>query len=155
MARRIVFVQNAGFQADPQSRLFVDQWVDIDWKHKVFENSWTGEIAGGGPSYEVGFLDPYSSTISEHGVIRGEEDIAWLRSAIDDRHPESGPMELVARIHQLRLARDGRKGFEIEVLTGPDAEPLLSAAKREQAIGKFKAFLRFVPFAVAFLWLFS
>jgi len=89
MARRIIFVQNAGFQTDPQSSLYVDQWIDIDWKHKVFENSWTGEIAGGGPTYEVGFFNPYFSKINERGVMRGAEDIAWLRSAIDDRHPDS------------------------------------------------------------------
>ena len=152
MARRIVFAQNAGFHNDPQSRLFVDQWIDLDWQHKVFTNSWTGEMKGAGPSYEVGFLDHYSGRISEHGVIRAPDDIAWLRSAIDDRQPSSAPFKLVARIHQLGLIRDGKKGFEIEVLTGDDAEALTRAAKREQAIATFKEVWWLVPIGIGVLW---
>ena len=147
-----MFVRNAGFHSDPQSRLFIDQWIDIDWKHKVFADSWSGELSGSGPTYEVGFIDPYSPKISEHGIIQGGEDIAWLRSAIDHRRWDEGPMKLVARIHQLKLRRDGYEGFEVEVLTGDDADALIKAAKRDRAIETFKEVWWLIPIGLGILW---
>lgn len=152
MARRIVYAENAGFHTDPQARLFVDQWIEIDWKHKVFIDSWTGDIEGAGPSYEVGFTDPHSSKITEHGVIRDVSDIAWLRSAVDKRGPESGPMQIVSRIHQLGVKRGGKTGFEIEVLTGDDAAMLLKKAKRASALQILKEIWWLIPVGIAFLW---
>jgi hypothetical protein len=138
MARGIVYAQNAGFHTNPQSRLFVDQWIEIDWKHKVFIDRWTGDVEGLGPSHEVGFTDPYSSKIIQHGVIRDADDIAWLRSAVDHRGPQAGPMQIVSRIHQLGVLRDGKTGFEIEVLTGDDAATMLKKAKQTSAIATLK-----------------
>lgn len=137
MARRIIFAQNAGFYGNAEDKLSVDQWVDIDWKHKVFFGG-TGEMQGAGPSYAVGLHTSVTNSIIEYGVIKNAEDRDWLQGAIDSSMVPGKPTQVLARIHQLGLRRDEGKGFTIEVLTGEDAEDQINKWKRENAIATLK-----------------
>lgn len=161
MARRIVYAKNAGYYSDRETALWIDRWVEIDCKDKVFVDQWSGDVAVEQPSYLVGlpsrsFEGDYP-TILEYGRIEGEDDIAWLRQAayrstVEGTMRVETPVPVVARIHQIKLRRDGYEGFEVEVLTGEDADALTKAAKRDQTIATFKEVWWLIPIGIGVLW---
>lgn len=161
MARRIVFAQNESFYGMAEEKLFVDQWIAIDWKHTIFIENWTGDMAHQRPSYKVGLACPRyeegSSGIIEYGSINDPDDIAWLRGATHGSNMAGGVRveevtDVLARVHQLGLRRDGRKGFEVEVLTGSDARDQINQDKREQALENLKTYWWLLPVGAAVLW---
>lgn len=92
-----------------------------------------------------------------YGQIDDVEDIAWLkqvayRSTMEGNIRVETPVPIVARIHQLKLRRDGYEGFEVEVLTGDDAKALIKAAKREEAIATLKEVWWLIPIGIGVLW---
>ncbi len=165
MARRIVYAEKSGFHSDGEFEraLFVDRWIDIDWKPKVFVDNWTGDVASAPPSYKVGLasrtVEGDQPTLLEYGTIKNTEDVAWVKGATHGSYM-AGAVQVeevtavVARVHQIGLRRDGRRGFEIEVLTGEDAKTLIHRAKREQAIATFKEVWWLVPIGIGILWWF-
>lgn len=161
MARRIVYAQNAGYLHDRDTALWIDRWVEIDCKEKVLVDRWSGDVAVEPPSYIVGLpsrsFEDDRPTIMEYGRVNDAEDIAWLkqvayRSRMEGSMRVETPAPIVARIHQLKLRRDGYEGFEVEVLTGGDAESLTKAAKREQSIATFKEVWWLIPMGLLVLW---
>lgn len=127
-------------------------------------DSWSGDVAFQEPSYLVGLpsrtFEGDRPTILEYGRIEDAEDIAWLKQAVYRSTMEGNirvetPVPVVARIHQLKMRRDGYSGFEVEVLTGDDAEALTKAAKREQAIATFKEVWWLIPIGIGVLWFMS
>lgn len=163
MARRIVYAEKSGFHGDGEYErtLVVDRWIDIDWKPKVFVESYTGDIASAPPTYKVGLasrtFEGDQPTLLEYGTIKNPEDIAWVKGATHGSYMAGSIQveevkDVVARVHQIGLRRDGRQGFEIEVLTGGDAKTLIDKAKREQAIATFKEVWWLVPIGLGILW---
>ena len=161
MARRIVYAKNAGYWSDRKTALWIDRWVEIDCKDKVFVDDWSGDVAMADPTYLVGLpsrsFEGDRPTIMEYGRIEGAEDIAWLKQAVYRSTMEGAvevrtPVTIVARIHQLNLRRDGYEGFEVEVLTGPDAEALTKAAKREEMIATLREVWWLIPIGIGVLW---
>ena len=62
MSRRILFVEDVTYNGKSEDMLSVDQWVDIDWKHKVFFDE-GGQMKGAGPSYNVGLHTSVTNSI--------------------------------------------------------------------------------------------
>ena len=161
MARRIVYATNAGYYSDRETALWIDRWVEIDCKDKVFVDQWSGDVAIEQPSYLVGLpnrtFEGERPTIMEYGRIEDDDDIAWLkqaayRSTMERTVEVQTPVPVVARIHQLKVRRDGYEGFEVEVLTGDDAEALTRAAKREEMIATLKEVWWLIPIGIGLLW---
>ncbi|WP_374295985.1 hypothetical protein [Sphingomonas sp.] len=163
MARRIVYAEKSGFHSNSEFEraLFVDRWIEIDWKPKVFIDSWTGDVESAPPSYKVGLasrtFEGNHPTLLEYGTIKNPEDVAWVKGATHGSYMAGSVRveevkDVVVRVHQIGLQRDGRQGFEIEILTGEDAKTLIDKAKREQAIGTFKEVWWLVPIGIAVLW---
>ena len=161
MARRVVYAKNAGYCSDRETALWIDRWVEIDCKDKVFVDRWSGDVAIEQPSYLVGLpslsFEDDRPTIMEYGRIEDAEDIAWLkqaayRSTMEGNIRVETPVPIVARIHQLKLRRDGYEGFEVEVLTGDDAEALTKAVKREEVIATLKEVWWLIPIGIGVLW---
>ena len=161
MARRIVYAKNAGYFSDRETALWIDRWVESDCEDTVFVDQWSGDVAIEPPSYLVGLpsrtFEGDRPTIMEYGRIEDSDDIAWLkqvayRSAMEGTVQVQTPVPMVARIHQLKLRRDGYEGFEVEVLTGGDAEALTKAAKREEALATLKEVWWLFPIGVGVLW---
>lgn len=161
MARRIVFARNDSFYGEAEERLFVDQWIAIDWKPTVFVDSWTGDMAHQQPSFKVGLpshsFEDGSPCILQYGVINDPEDISWLRGATHGSYMAGGVMvdevtDVLARVHQLGLRRDGYKGFEVEVLTGNDARDQITRDKREQVQANLKDYWWLPPLVLGVLW---
>ena len=136
----------------------IDRWIEIDWRPKVFVDRRTGDRLSGPPSFRVGVRsrafahDP--SAMSEYGIVKDAEDIAWLKQATD-RARARRPFPVISRVHQLELDRDGRKGFAIEVLTGDDAKDRIDKAKRERAIATVIHMWWLIVPGIFGLWLFS
>jgi hypothetical protein len=161
MARRIVYAKDAGYHPDRETALWLDRWVEIDCKDKVFVDQWSGDVVIEEPCYLVGLpsrsFEGDRPTILEYGQIENAEDIAWLkqaayRSTMEGNLKVTTPVPIVARIHQLKLRRDGYEGFEIEVLTGDDAQALIKAAKREEVIATLKEVWWLIPIGIGVLW---
>ncbi|WP_324073876.1 MAG: hypothetical protein RSE14_11745 [Erythrobacter sp.] len=161
MARRIVYAKNTRFYPDRETALWIDRRVEIDCKDKVFVDRWSGDVAIQQPSYLVGLssrsFEDDRPTIMGYGQIDDVEDIAWLkqvayRSTMEGNIRVETPVPIVARIHQLKLRRDGYEGFEVEVLTGDDAKALIKAAKREEAIATLKEVWWLIPIGIGVLW---
>ncbi|MFN3337797.1 MAG: hypothetical protein ACK42I_09900, partial [Thermomicrobium sp.] len=74
MARRIIFAHNSGFCRDDKRALYIDRWIEIDWKYKVFVDSWTGDMASEPPSYKVGLpsrtFEGDFPTLLEYGTVK-------------------------------------------------------------------------------------
>ena len=126
MARRIVYAKNTGYASDRETALWIDRWIEIDCKDKVLIDQWSGDVAIEPPSYLVGLpsrtFEGDRPTIMEYGRIEDSDDIAWLkqvayRSAMEGTVPVQMPVPMVARIHHLKLRRDGYEGLEVEALT--------------------------------------
>lgn len=161
MARRIVYAKYTGYYSDRNTVLWIDRPVEIDLRDTVLVDRWSGDIAIEKPSYLVGLpmaaLDSGRPTIMEYGRIEDAGDIAWLKQAAYRSSLEGGikvetSVPVLARVHQLNLRRDNYEGFEVEVLTGDDAEALIKAAKRMEAIATFKEVWWLIPLAVVIGW---
>lgn len=156
MARRIVYAEHSGSSHDDGRALFIDRWVVVDWKPKVFVNDGTGDRISGPPSFRVGvpsrtFVSE-PSAMREYGRVKDPEDIAWLKQATTRAH---APVRVLSRVHQLELDRDGRHGFAIEVLTGDDAKDRIDKAKRDRAIATVIDMWWLIVPGIFGLWLFS
>lgn len=163
MARRIVYAEESGFHSDGEHEraLFVDRVIDIDWKPKVFFDSWTADVTIAPPSYKVGLasrtFEGNNPTLLEYGTIKNPEDLAWVKGATHGSYMAGSVhveevKDVVVRVHQIGLRHHGRQGFEIEILTGEDAKVLIDKAKREQAIATFKEVWWLVPIGIGILW---
>ncbi len=163
MARRIVYVEKSGFHSDGEFEraLFVDRWVEIDWKPKVLVDSWTGDVASAPPTYKVGLpsraFEGNHPTLLEYGTIINPEDAAWVKGATHGSYMAGSIQvaevkDVVVRVHQIGLRRNSRPGFEVEILTGEDAKILIDKAKREQAFSTFKEIWWLVPIGIGVVW---
>lgn len=158
MARRIIFTQRSGIH--DAGSLFIDQWVDIDWKDKLLIDEWTGDAVSQQASYQVGIFqksfEDDRPTLLEYGTIAGPEDVAWIKQATQStaRVTRVGdmPRDLIARIHQLEVEKDDRKGFTIEVLTGDDAKAQIQRGRNEQLLENFKEMWWLIPIAIVLGW---
>lgn len=156
MARRIVYAEHSGTSRDGGRALFIDRWVEIDWRPKLFVDRRTGDKISGPPSFRVGVPsrafanDP--SAMREYGIVKDAEDVAWLKQAT---HRARQPVPVISRVHQLELDRNGRAGFAIEVLTGDDAKDKIDKAKRERTLEALIDLWWLFPPAILGLWLFS
>lgn len=134
MARRILFVRSTSYYRDPDIELFVDAFVDVDWKLRMAIDDWTGDVETAPPTYKVRPREPYPSEYNEYGVLSEPADIQWLNSAMTKpAHDHSyKSITLLARVNQLGVANSkGDKGFNIEVLTSKDAESLIANERQE------------------------
>ena len=161
MARKIIYAKSTGYASDSKTALWIDRQVEIDYKDKLYVDQWSGDVAIGSPTYIVGLpqkeYEAKSMTILEYGQIEGPDDIEWLKqvayqSTMDGPIEVQTPELVISRIHQLDLRRDGSDGFEVEVLTGDDADTMLRIAKREQVIATFKDIWWAIPIGLAALW---
>lgn len=158
MARRIVYAEHSGPLRDSGRALFIDRWIEIDCREKLFLDRRTGDMLSGPPSFRVGVPsrvfanDP--SAMREYGIVKDPEDVAWLKQATH-RAWARQPVPMVSRVHQLELNRDGRKGFAVEVLTGDDAKEKIDKAKRERTLEAVIELWWLFPPAIFGLWLFS
>lgn len=158
VARRIIYAEQSGSSRDSSRALFIDRWVEIDWRPKLFLDGRTGDGISGPPSFRVGVpgrafaQDP--SAMCEYGIVKDAEDIAWLKQATD-RERARRPAPVISRVHQLELDRDGRPGFAIEVMTGEDAKDRIDKAKRERAIATVIDLWWLIVPGIFGLWLFS
>jgi len=161
MARRIVYAKNTGYASARETALWIDRWIEIDCKDKVLIDQWSGDVAIEPPNYLVGLpsraFDDDRPNLIEYGQIENAEDIAWLsqavyRSTMEGTMEVRTPVPTVSRIHRLRITRDGWEGFEVEVLTGDDAESLTKAAKREEALATLKEVWWLFPIGLGVLW---
>lgn len=138
--------------------MFIDRWVEIDWRPKLFVDSRTGDRISGPPSFRVGVPsrafanDP--SAMREYGIVKDAEDVAWLKQATH-RTRARQPVPVISRVHQLELDRNGRAGFAIEVLTGDDAKDKIDKAKRERTIATLIDMWWLIVPGIFGLWLFS
>ncbi len=159
MARRIVFAEEYGFHNGSEfgGALFIDQFIAIDWKHKIALDSWSDDVAIAPPSFIVGLTLGFPTISREYGIIKNAEDVAWLKGATHGSYlAESVLVEevkyVIGRIHQLGLRRDDIKGFEIEVFTGEDAKALIDKTNRRQALAKLKEVWPAIPLGIGFIW---
>ena len=136
--------------------MFIDRWVEIDWRPKFFLDRRTGDRISGPPSFRVGVpsraFANNPSAMREYGIVKDADDVAWLKQATDRA---CQPLLVISRVHQLDLDREGRNGFAIEVMTGDDAKDRLDKAKRERAIATLIDMWWLIVPGIFGLWLFS
>lgn len=163
MARRVLYAQRSGYHSDSHfsNTIFLDRWIEVDWKHKVYVDAWSGDAYHKKPSFAVGTPQTDygggGSTLTEYGVIKEPEDVSWLTQAthgsyIANEESISEVKDVVARIHQTGLRRDGKEGFEVEVLTGEDAKVLINRDKRAHALQLFKELWWVLAAVIIYFW---
>lgn len=158
MARRIVYAERTGSSRDNGRALFIDRWIEIDCREKVFVDRRTGDRISGPPSFRVGVPsrafanDP--SAMREYGIVKDPEDVAWLKQAAH-RAWARRPVPVISRVHHLELERNGRKCFAVEVFTADDAKEKIDKAKRERAIATLIDMWWLIVPGIFGLWLFS
>ena len=137
MARRILFVEQTFSFRDPEKELFVDAWVEVDWKIRMAVDQWTGDVETAPPTYRVRPIEPDPSEMNSYGVISEPEEVDWLAQAMTkprDDHSYKAK-KIIARVSQLGVkGPEGKRGFTIEVLTGVDAERFVTAEKSIEII---------------------
>ena len=117
--------------------LAIDDWLEVHWRMKLYSDQWTGDGQLFPATYEVTrFGGDQNNSIHIYGRLRDDQDKQWLEKAVQTPPSEYYAIKHVARVHELGLEDpESRRGlFKIEVLTGPDRDALVNAAKREEGL---------------------
>lgn len=155
MARRILFVEQTNIARDPDKELFVDAWVEVDWKVRMALDDWTGEAAFAPPTYKVRPIERYPSEFNEYGMISDAEEVAWLAKAMTKPRGDHSyeATKIIARVNELGVKNaEGHRGFKIEVMTGHDASSFIAAEKRDQLTSFAKSHWWQIGLGLLALW---
>jgi hypothetical protein len=76
MVCRILFVETTSLYIEPERDLFIDAWVQVDWKMRMAIDEWSGDIETAPPSYKVRPHHSHSSEFDEYGVLSDPVEVA-------------------------------------------------------------------------------
>lgn len=129
MARRMVYAE----AEDPEwvrtrYALQIDDYLDVHWKLPIAIDDWSGDVSVAEPGYEITLRgDVPRGPLQVYGRLANAEDIEWLNKAV-----RADPKKrVIARVNEVQTARSGARlvGFQIELLTGLDAQRLEDAER--------------------------
>jgi hypothetical protein len=152
LARRLVFAE----AEDPEwvrtrYSLQVDDYVEVHWKLPMAIDDWSGEVSVADPGYEITLRGELpAGPLQVYGRLANAEDLEWLSKAV-----RADPKKrLIARVNEVQTGRpNGRlTGFQIEVLTGPDAQSLEDAERLRRNLQFLRQYWWVVVLAVLVIW---
>lgn len=137
LARRIMTVEleNPEWVRAGRRPLAIDDWLEVHWRMKMFSDQWTGDSQIFPATHEITRIrGNQNSAIDVYGYLRSDEDKQWLEKATQAPPDGYYAIKHVARVHELGLMapKTRRELFKIEVLTGPDRDALVNAARRAE-----------------------